>query len=75
MRAAGEVAGALQESEPNLRVLQRMADLRGGPPLTQIVCAEMNEVEASGALSKACSLKEGGWASNGLQASEASYLG
>ena len=65
MRAAGEVAGALQQSEPNLRVLQRMTDLQGGPPLTQVVCAEMNEVEASRTFDEACGLKEGRRARNG----------
>ena len=67
MRAAGEVAGALQESEPNLRVLQRMTDLQGGPPLTQVVCAKMNEAEASQAFDKARGLEEGRRTRNGCQ--------
>ena len=74
MRAAGEEAGALQESEPNPCNAWRTCG-GGGPPLTQVVCAEMTEAEASRTFNEACGLKEGRRARNGCQAGTASHLG
>ena len=74
MRATHQIANTLQECQPGVRITQGPKDLRGRSPLAHIVSAQVDEVEAPGALDKARSLKKMRRARNGSQAGQPGNL-
>ena len=74
MRAAHQVANALEKCQPYMRIAQGPKDRGGRSPLAHVVSGQVDEMEAPGALSKARSLKKGRRARNGSQAGQPGNL-